>query len=1115
MNKNNKMRYYFIIFLINVTLLLNAQSSLHDPSFNTLDDCTFGDGSGFNGGVYSTAIQSDGKILVGGNFSRYNNATFRILVRLNLDGSIDSTYMPNSNLFGNGSGTVYSLSLQNDGKLIVAGNNNYFFRLNPDGSLDSTFNAGTQFGTINSTSIQSDGKIIVGGNFSLWNGTLVNDIVRLNTNGSLDSSFYLNTGVGFNGPVTATEIQSDGKILIGGMFNTFNGTSVLRLCRLNTNGTLDLTFNQGTGLNGSPNDIAIQNDGKIILVGGIASYNGTARNNILRLNSNGIIDLTFNPGSGTDQPIKTVSIQSDGKLIIGGTFFRYNNIIKHCLARINTNGTLDASFKLKVGSYSGSNNLFTSIIQNDGKIIIGGGFTDCDSLFRGAIARINSNGTLDNSFLPAIGFNDRLLGSDRVNVIEVQSDGKVLVGGNFTSYNDKLSRRLVRLNTDGSLDLSFNIGIGVYDSLSRYTGNINSIAIQNDGKILIGGLFRYFNNNQVYSIARLNPDGTIDNTFSMGTGTSTGTGGYSTINSIKIQSDGKIIIGGNFTVYNGVGRVRIARLNVDGTLDPTFNPVAGFVGNVNTMSIQSDGKIVVGGSFTSYNGVQSSRIIRLNTDGSRDITFNTGTGFNSTVNATVVQNDGKILVGGIFLSYNGVSIGRSIARLNTDGSLDNSFIVTGLLNGGVNTIFLQNNGKLVIGGSFSGTNKNKIARLNTNGSLDASFNQGTGFDDDVYAICIQNDGKILTGGDFTTFDGNCRRRIARLFPCSSNSSIINQSACNSFTLNGQTYTSSGTFTQLTSNIGGCDSTITLNLTIRQPSSSSITQSACSSYTLNGQTYTSSGAYTQVRTNAAGCDSTITLNLTIRQPSSSSITQSACSSYTLNGQTYTSTGTYTQLRTNAAGCDSTITLNLTILQPSSSTLTQTACSSYTLNGQTYTNSGTFTQVRTNTAGCDSTITLNLSITNPPVTTVNVNGNILTAVANATSYQWLNCNNNLSPIPGATSLSYQPGQSGSYAVQITDGPCQVTSQCTNLTIVALSQQNLTEIKIYPNPADGYFTIETDPKFIGTNYKIVNILGQEFVSGIIDNQTNNVNISSLAAGAYYLLIQNENYRFSLIKK
>ncbi|MBL0913917.1 MAG: hypothetical protein IBJ09_16245, partial [Bacteroidia bacterium] len=204
----------------------------------------------------------------------------------------------------------------------------------------------------------------------------------------------------------------------------------------------------------------------------------------------------------------------------------------------------------------------------------------------------------------------------------------------------------------------------------------------------------------------------------------------------------------------------------------------------------------------------------------------------------------------------------------------------------------------------------------------------------------------------------------------STSSVLSATACDAYTLNGQTYTSSGTYTQLLTNAAGCDSTITLNLTIRNSTSSVLSAMACDAYTLNGQTYTASGTYTQLFTNAAGCDSTLTLNLTITNSTTSVLNVSGCDAYTLNGQTYTTSGTYIQMLTNAAGCDSTLTLNLTIKHSTTSVLNISSCDSYTLNGQTYTTSGTYTQMLTNAAGCDSTITLNLTITNSTASVLNI-------------------------------------------------------------------------------------------------------------------------------------------------
>jgi uncharacterized repeat protein (TIGR03803 family) len=197
--------------------------------------------------------------------------------------------------------------------------------------------------------------------------------------------------------------------------------------------------------------------------------------------------------------------------------------------------------------------------------------------------------------------------------------------------------------------------------------------------------------------------------------------------------------------------------------------------------------------------------------------------------------------------------------------------------------------------------------------------------------------------------------------CQSTYSIINISNCNSYTLNSQTYISSGIYTQTLPNSVGCDSVITLNLTINN-TSSTITQIACNSYTWNGNIYSTSGTFNDTIPNAANCDSIMTLNLIIKQPSSSNNIISACNNYTWNGTTYSASGTFNKTISNKAGCDSSMTLNLTINNASSSTTTQTACSSYIWNGTTYISTGTYNKTIPNKAGCDSVMTLQLTIKN---------------------------------------------------------------------------------------------------------------------------------------------------------
>jgi uncharacterized delta-60 repeat protein len=205
--------------------------------------------------------------------------------------------------------------------------------------------------------------------------------------------------------------------------------------------------------------------------------------------------------------------------------------------------------------------------------------------------------------------------------------------------------------------------------------------------------------------------------------------------------------------------------------DGGFVTGSGFGGTVNALALQSDGKILVGGNFSDYDGVSIGRIARLNADGTLDAGFVTGSGFGGAVNALALQSDGKILVGGNFSDYDGVSIGDAIARLNADGTLDTGFVTGSGFNNGVLSFALQSDGKILVGGGFNmydGTPiGDAIARLNADGTLDTGFVTGSGFIGlkgvgAVYALSPQPNGKILVGGSFNDYDGVVIRNIARL-----------------------------------------------------------------------------------------------------------------------------------------------------------------------------------------------------------------------------------------------------------------------------------------------------------------------------------------------------------------
>lgn len=344
------------------------------------------------------------------------------------------------------------------------------------------------------------------------------------------------------------------------------------------------------------------------------------------------------------------------------------------------------------------NAVFAVAVQpNNDKIIATGWFSSYDNTTANNIVRLNANGTIDNSFSSGTG-----LGGGTPKVLRIQNDEKILVAGYFQTYNNVSVGPLIRLNSDGTLDNTFQV---------TCNDQINTLSVQSDGKIIVGGWFTEFNGTAVNRIVRLNTDGTTDNTFNVGTGAE---GESAQVLASAVQSDGKIVIGGIFTTYNGTSIRNFARLNSDGSIDQSFTIGNGPEYAVRAIQIQSDNKILIGGTFYTYNGFSNPRLARVNTDGTADATFaQTGNGLNGEVYDIAVQSDGKIIAAGYFTAYNGIAVGR-IARLNTNGTLDHNFDYIGA-NATVNSCKLQSNQQPVVGGEFTtfdGETKNYFTRLN-------------------------------------------------------------------------------------------------------------------------------------------------------------------------------------------------------------------------------------------------------------------------------------------------------------------------------------------------------------------------------------------------------------------
>jgi uncharacterized delta-60 repeat protein len=802
----------FIIHLFFTKHILSDSRNKFTPAIGVLDS-SFNAPHGFikqpmGLGVdygYSLVIQPDGKILLGGYCKNGSNYDFCI-ARFNSDGTLDTSFSSSGNVIqpiGSDNDEGYSLVIQPDGKILLGGycknGSNYDFciaRFNSDGTLDTTFgSSGKVIQSIDSSNdygyslaIQPDGKILLGG--YCYNGSDYNFcIARFSSDGTLDTSFGSSGKViqpigSWNDWGYSLAIQPDGKILLGG-YCVYN----FCIARFNSDGTLDTTFgSSGKVIQpiGSWNDwgysLAIQPDEKILL-GGFCSNGSNWDFCIARFNSDGTLDTTFGSSGKVIQPIgssndfgRSLVIQPDGKILLGGTCYNGSND-DFCIARFNSDGTLDTTF----GSYGkiiqpiGSWNDwgYSLAIQPDGKILLGG---YCFGDF--CIARFNSDGTLNTPFSSGYsGVVIQPIGSDNDYgySLAIQPDGKILLGG-YCSNESNWDFCIARFNSDGTLDTTF----GSYGKIIQPIGSWNdwgySLAIQLDGKILLGG-YCYNGSDNDFCIARFNSDGTLDKTFGSSNKVIQPIGSANDRGqSLAIQPDGKILLGGYCKTEKGGLDFCIARFNSDSFLDITFGNSGieiQYIGGLNyddegkSLVIQPDGEILFGGRCYNERNWDFC-IARFKSNGFLDTTFYIPYGYkiqpigsdDDYGNSLAIQPDGKILLGGY--CKNGSHYDFCISRFNSDGTLDKTFGSSGKVIQPIGSyddygysLAIQPDGKILFGGYCDNGINNDfcIARFNSNGTLDNSFGfsgkviQPIGtWDDEGYSLAIQPDGKILLGG---------------------------------------------------------------------------------------------------------------------------------------------------------------------------------------------------------------------------------------------------------------------------------------------------------------------------------------------------------------------------------
>ncbi len=408
--------------------------------------------------------------------------------------------------------------------------------------------------------------------------------------GTLDTTFDPGGGATNSGQasgVGSVVIQPDGKILVGGVFTQFNGIARNCVARLNPDGNVDPSFNPGTGANGEVTGLALQGDGKVIVVGKFTAVNGFGRNRLARLNQDGSVDQTF-VTAGTTRDITAVTIQPSGKIVVAGPFDSAGGVNgKNSLVRFNVDGSLDQSFTSPPygGNIPGIYNVYSFgdvnalVQQPDGKILMGGAFDGISSVRRTNVARLNPDGSVDQSFGIPVGSNGSGNGGGTVYGLALQSDGKVIVVGQKFRINGNGPYDAVRLNADGSIDLTYIL------ATPNNTG-VYGAAVQSDGRAVVSGSFRSINGVPAEGFARINQNGSVDTTFSQGNPASLS----GILYAVAIQSDGKFVVGGTFTSFNGAFRRNVARLNA-----VSVTPPPRLINLATRLRVETGDNVLIGG----------------------------------------------------------------------------------------------------------------------------------------------------------------------------------------------------------------------------------------------------------------------------------------------------------------------------------------------------------------------------------------------------------------------------------------------------------------------------------------------------------------------------------------
>ena len=647
-----------------------------------------------------------------------------------------------------------------------------------DGQVDESFIAGQGFDSIVRDVDYQGEKLIVVGYFNAV-GYPSRRIVRLDASGNIDQTF--NSGIGANADIGQVEVLADGEILISGGFTQYNGLPVKYIARLNEDGSLDTSFNDGEGPNGGVASFDIDPTGRVLIVGGFSTFDGITRSKIARLDVSGNLDSTFNMTPAiVSGGLEAVEALSDGKIMVGGSF-------NGGLIRLQSSGAFDPSFIVSI------NGPVHVVRQTPQGIVAGGDFTAVSLNYRPGLVRFTGSAVDPSFFAPR---------AKQIRDFTLQSDGRMLVVGELrTSEGSAYS--MARLNADGSEDASY-LGISAFpngaqawsvrigpDGNAVFGGQMNEmnridgaipagvVKIDPSGNRIMayitrtaavdGGALSLFNllDGRMLSwgggfywrprLARMSPEGVPETQF---------VPDVTNFAAIVYEPDGGAIVAGTRSREQGPFPFR--RVSPGGIVSPnlfasgTYSPSASV--NVLDLARQSDGKIIAVGDFDTINGVASRDIVRLNVDGSVDQSFSPNI-TSLEITKVIVSPQGRIFIAvrpqaniNWAAFYELAPNGTVVWQGRADPTVLSAIVLS---------LTLLSDGNLLVAGRFGRINKidaPSIARIKPNGEIDQTFRSpdlGSPFSR-ITSVLQLIDGRIMIGGEFSSIDGIPMSNLGRL-----------------------------------------------------------------------------------------------------------------------------------------------------------------------------------------------------------------------------------------------------------------------------------------------------------------------------------------------------------------